>query len=230
MPYQSQSQPAEDWETRRPASRLNTSDQVAHAISVGILKRQYLIGQRLTEAELTREHGVSRSTVREALKTLAATGVVELIPHRGAIIRSFTRTDAEDLLQLLEVLCGLAARLAAQRIGIGENRARFETVTRQLLDHEGDEGLRRMLDRRARFYQTLFEIADNAELNRAVPAARAHLYRAQMYASATHTDLKAMAAEYRAIADAILDGDTGKAEARARRHIENTMRRTLPRL
>ena len=50
------------------------------------------------------------------------TGVVELIPHRGALIRALTRSDAEDLLQVLEVLCGLAARLAAVRIGMGDNR------------------------------------------------------------------------------------------------------------
>lgn len=212
------------------SARRNSSDRVAEAISIGILKRRYLVGQRLTEGDLTRELGVSRSTIREALKTLAATGVVELIPHRGAVIRALTRSDAENLLQVLEVLCGLAARLAAQRIGIGENRARFEKVTEQLLAHSSNEGMRRMLDERARFYQLMFEIADNAELNRAVPAARAHLYRTQMYAVSTHADLKAMAAEYRGIADAILEGDTRKAETRTRQHIENTMRRTLPRL
>lgn len=212
------------------ASGANSSDRIAKAISIGILKRHYLVGQRLVEADLTREFAVSRSTVREALKTLAATGVVELVPYRGAIIRALTRSDAENLLQVLEVLCGLAARLAATRIGIGDNRIRFEAVTRQLLEHEGSDGLRRMLDERASFYRTMFEIADNPELNRATPAARAHLYRTQMYATATHADLKAMASEYRGIADAILEGDARKAEARTRQHMENTSRRTLPRL
>lgn len=217
-------------EIHRSAAAKNSSDRIAEAISIGILKRRYLVGQRLVEADLTRALGVSRSTIREALKTLAATGVVELVPHRGAIIRALTRSDAENLVQVLEVLCGLAARLAATRIGLGDNRARFEAVTRQLLGHAGGDSLRRMLDERARFYQIMFEIADNPELNRAVPAARAHLYRTQMYAAATHADLKAMASEYRAIADAILEGDTKKAEARTRQHMENTLRRTLPRL
>lgn len=211
-------------------ARRNSSDRVAEAIGIAILKRRYVVGQRLVETDLTRELGVSRSTVREALKTLAATGVVDLVPHRGAVIRSFTRTDAEDLLEVLEVLCGLAARLAAQRIGIGDNRARFEAVTRQLIGEPGPEGLRRMLDERARFYKMMFDIAGNAELNRAVPAARAHLYRTQMYAAATVSDLKAMAGEYRAIAEAVLEGDARKAEARTRHHLEATARRTLPRL
>lgn len=230
MPNTNPPTPSADNRTSVSAARRNSSDRIAETIAIGILKRRYLVGQRLTEAGLTRELGVSRSTVREALKTLAATGVVELAPHRGAVIRALTRADAENLLQVLEVLCGLAARLAAQRIGIGDNRARFEAVTRQLLDHPGPEGLRHMLDERAPFYKLMFDIAANAELNRAVPAARVHLYRTQMYAAATHADLKAMAGEYRAIANAILEGDGRKAEARTRQHLEASLRRTLPRV
>ena len=68
----------------------SSSDRVAEAIGVGILKRRYLVGQRLVEADLMAELGVGRSTVREALKLLSATGVVELVPHRGAVIRAIT--------------------------------------------------------------------------------------------------------------------------------------------
>ena len=65
-------------------------DQVADAIGKGILMRRFVVGQRLVEADLTRELGVSRSTVREALRILASSGVVDLTPHRGAVIRSLT--------------------------------------------------------------------------------------------------------------------------------------------
>ena len=209
---------------------VNSSDRIAHAIGIGILKRRYRIGQRLVEADLMQEFGVGRSTVREALKTLAGTGVVVLIPHRGAVIRALNRSDAEDLLQVLEVLCGLAARLAAMRIGMGENRKLFENASAALLSAAESEGPRRMLDLRARFYQTMFEIADNVELNRAMPSTRAHLFRTQMYEGSTLSDLEAMAAEYRGITEAILAGDAKKAETRARQHIENTATRSLPRI
>jgi DNA-binding GntR family transcriptional regulator len=208
----------------------NSSDRVAEAIGVGILKRRYLVGQRLVEADLMEELGVGRSTVREALKTLSATGVVELVPHRGAVIRALTRGDAEELLQVLEVLCGLAARLAAVRIGIGTHRRRFAEVADELIAAAESENPRRMLDLRGRFYQAMFEIASNEELNRVVPSTRAHLFRTQVYEGSTLTDLRAMAVEYRAIANAILEGDGKKAEQRTRQHLANTARRSLPRI
>ena len=215
---------------RAASGPVNSSDRIAHAIGIGILQRRYRIGQRLIEADLMQEFGIGRSTVREALKTLAGTGVVELIPHRGAVIRALNRSAAEDLLQVLEVLCGLAARLAAMRIGMGENRKLFEDASSALLSAAESQGPRRMLDLRARFYQTMFEIADNAELNRAMPSTRAHLFRTQMYEGSTLSDLEAMAAEYRGITEAILAGDAKKAETRARQHIENTATRSLPRI
>jgi len=222
--------PASTVPARGPANAINTSDRIAGAIGIGILKRRYRIGQRLVEADLMHEFGVGRSTVREALKTLAGTGVVELIPHRGAVIRALNRSDAEDLLQVLEVLCGLAARLAAMRIGVGDNRRLFEDASAALLSADESEGPRRMLDLRARFYQTMFDIADNVELKRAMPSTRAHLFRSQMYEGSTLSDLEAMAAEYREITEAILAGDAKKAELRARQHIENTAARSLPRI
>ena len=99
-----------------------------------------------------------------------------------------------------------------------------------LLSAAESEGPRRMLDLRARFYQTMFDIADNVELKRAMPSTRAHLFRSQMYEGSTLSDLEAMAAEYREITEAILAGDAKKAERRARHHIENTAARSLPRI
>ena len=125
---------------------------------------------------------------------------------------------------------GSPRRMAAAWWMPDAGRKRFAAVSEALIAAAQSEGPRRMLDLRARFYQAMFEIADNAELGRAMPSARAHLFRTQMYEGSTLTDLKAMAAEYRAIAEAILDGDAKKAEQKARQHLENTARRALPRI
>jgi DNA-binding GntR family transcriptional regulator len=208
----------------------STPDRVADAISKGILMRQFSVGQRLVEADLTRDLGVSRSTVREALRILASSGVVDLTPHRGAVIRSLTREDAESLLGVLEVLSGLAARLAAANIHIGNNARRFEAAAQKLISAETPEALDRVLDERANYYKVMFDIAASNELNRVLPQARAHLFRAQFYHSLTTADLRSMVAEYRAITGAILEGDQEKAEKRMRRHLQKSGERTLPRM
>src|SRR5689334_2840294 len=99
----------------------STPERVARDIVRGILRRDYQPGQRLSEAELTR-------TLREALRLLSAGGVVELTPHRGAFIRLLTRADSQALVEVMEVLAGLAARLAARRIDRPGNREQFEAV------------------------------------------------------------------------------------------------------
>lgn len=207
---------------------LSEPERVAASITKGLLRREYSIGQRLVEAELTEKLGVSRSTVREALKILESRGVVDIFPHRGAVIRGLTLTDAENLLAVLEVLTGLAARLAAEKIGHGKNRETFAAAARPLIEPEDTNVLDRILDERARFYQAMFDVADSEDLNRAMPNWRAHLFRNQFYGFLTKGDLRAMVAEYRQITEAILAGDAAKAELHTRRHLQKTRERVLP--
>ncbi|HJV86978.1 MAG TPA: GntR family transcriptional regulator [Noviherbaspirillum sp.] len=206
----------------------STSARIADAIGKRILRRQYQVGQRLVEADLMRDFGVSRSTVREALKTLAASGVVELTHNRGAVVGELSAEDAKELLQVLEMLSALAARLAAENIGRGNNRQRFEAAAKPLTGIEFSDDLDRVLGQRARFYQVMFDIAGNKELDRAMPLPRVHLFRTQFHALLTRADVRAMVSEYRGITEAILDADPAKAEARMRRHIQKTAERTLP--
>lgn len=73
-------------------------------------------GQRINEVTLSVELGVSRTPLREALKVLAAEGLVELIPNRGAVVAKATPSEIAADFQVLAVLEGLAGELAASRI------------------------------------------------------------------------------------------------------------------
>ena len=59
----------------RPKPIISSPDRVAASITKGVLRRQYVVGQRLVESDLTTQLGVSRSTVREALKILLSGAV-----------------------------------------------------------------------------------------------------------------------------------------------------------
>lgn len=82
------------------------------------LKREILSGRlpsgaRLAEVEAAERLGVSRTPVREAVQRLAQDGLVEVVPNRGARVRTVTPAEVEDTYAVREVLDGLAARLAA---------------------------------------------------------------------------------------------------------------------
>ncbi|MFT4436028.1 GntR family transcriptional regulator [Caballeronia sp. 15715] len=209
---------------------MSGPERVAAEITSGLQRREFAVGQRLVEVDLTVKLGVSRSTIREALKILASNGVVEIVPFRGAVIRGLTLEDARNLLAVLEALTGLAARLAAGKIDVGRNRSAFKSAAAPLIQPRPPGELERILDERARFYQTIFDIADNPELNRAMPTWRAHLFRSQFYAFLTKHDLRAMVSEYRQISEAILDGNASRAERATRRHLINSGERSFPHL
>ena len=78
----------------------------------GITSGKLEPGARLKEADLVEQLAVSRTPIREALNQLSREGLVEIIPRRGAFVKSWGKQEALEVLLLREVLEGLAGRLA----------------------------------------------------------------------------------------------------------------------
>jgi DNA-binding GntR family transcriptional regulator len=90
-------------------------------------------GARLREVELSRELGFSRTPVREALRTLAAEGLVDLLPNRSVVVARLQAPDMEHLYQVFGALEGLAAELACNRI-TGDELAELGKLLSQMVD------------------------------------------------------------------------------------------------
>ena len=205
------------------AQNLQSSpDHVAETILDGIKRGQYVPGQRLIEADLTAALAVSRGPVREALKRLAAEGVVRLIPHRGAYIRKLTRREVTDILVIQETLTALAARLAAENINTEAHRAAFEVAIKRLMTCRDRASATELLDERAKFYETLVAIGANRELSRFVPIPQTNLLRTQMSERLSAKDHERQFKEYEGIARYVLAGNGAAAESAMQRHIRNT--------
>ena len=72
-------------------------------------------GERLVEDKLAEQLGVSRNPVREAIHSLEATGLVEVVPRRGAYVVELDLDDVRQLLELRGLIEGYAAELASHR-------------------------------------------------------------------------------------------------------------------
>lgn len=90
-------------------------DQTAATLRHRIVSVALKPGQRLVERDLATELEVSRIPVREALRALAAEGLVVQVPGKGTLVAPFSPDDVRDLFDVREALESLAARLAAQR-------------------------------------------------------------------------------------------------------------------
>ena len=71
-------------------------------------------GTRIPETSLCEDFGISRTPLREALKVLAAEGLVDLLPHRGAVAAAVTVEETADLFEVMTSLEGLVGRLAVE--------------------------------------------------------------------------------------------------------------------
>ena len=91
-------------------------EQVAQRLRQMLVENQIAPGAKLNERELSGVLKVSRTPLREAIKRLAAEGLVELLPNRGAIAVELTEADVLDSFEVMAGLEAMSGELAAQRI------------------------------------------------------------------------------------------------------------------
>jgi len=116
------------------ASHKQLRNVVAEQMRKAILDGYYKPGEWLRQERLAQELGVSQMPVREALKELAAEGLIEHVPYRGARVVPFSAEDVLDLYSHRAFLEGQAARFAAQNITPEE----LQTLKRFQMDMENN--------------------------------------------------------------------------------------------
>jgi DNA-binding GntR family transcriptional regulator len=95
--------------------RISVVDELAYVLRAAILDGRFAAGKPLRETELADGYGVSRHTLRAALRRLAEEGLVRLEPHRGARVASLDRAELIGLFEVRTALEVEAARLALER-------------------------------------------------------------------------------------------------------------------
>jgi DNA-binding GntR family transcriptional regulator len=216
--------------TTSPATSVadSVTDRVADAITSGIRAGTFVPGQHLPESAITLRLGISRGSLREALRHLAAAGIVTLNRFRGAYISTLDLRSTLDLLETLEPLARLAGRLAAEHCDTSEKRRRIKTVTEAIELAARSHSRAEYLERRRVFYNTLIEIGGNTELARAMPLSRTDLFRAQIERIQSERQRDRHAAGYARIAAAVV-ARTAAAYRAVQRHFAST-RQTMKEL
>jgi DNA-binding GntR family transcriptional regulator len=204
-------------------------DMVSDAIVRGIRAGVFVPGQHLLEPDLTKRLGISRGSLREALKHLSAGGIVTLSRFRGAYISTLDRKSVLDLLETLEPLARLAARLAAKNCDTKAKRERMIAATAAIEEASHSRNRAEYLEQRRQFYSALVDIGGNCELERAMPLTRTDLFRAQVETVQSEKQRQRHAAGYRRICQAVIDRDPVRAERVVRQHFSGT-RKTMEEL
>jgi DNA-binding GntR family transcriptional regulator len=123
-----ESRSAESKGTKRTSAEI-----VASELGWRIMVQQYPPGSRLREQELSSEFGVSRTVIRDVIGKMAARGLVEIHPWRGAAVVNYNPEELADLLELNAVVYGMVARHAAER-RTPENIANMERILEMMTE------------------------------------------------------------------------------------------------
>jgi DNA-binding GntR family transcriptional regulator len=192
---------------------------VEEDIAAGRSKR----GERIVEAELARRFEASRGPVREALRHLAAQGLIEQHDRRGWAIRTMSQRDVRELYEVREVLEGQAAALAAARCVDADVRGQVVQLRDWLSQFENQ--LPRYvaeLEDRDRFHDELAELADNTLLSSMLERIRPLILQMQFRGFIFRTRPQESLSEHIAILDALLECDSKLADELTRAHIRSS--------
>ncbi|WP_329461539.1 GntR family transcriptional regulator [Streptomyces sp. NBC_01431] len=193
-------------------------DAIRHAILTGALSP----GQALVEVDLAARFGVSKTPVREALKTLAGTGLVVMSQYKGVTVR---RVDADMAREVYDVRLLLepeaVRRTIAQRAGLA---AAEEALDRA--DRAKDAAERSLANRE--FHRALYLPCGNPLLTRMLDEVRDQAALVAAAAWAAQPSWQREAAEHRDILRRALDGDADGAARALHDHIGSFVRRAFP--
>lgn len=181
-------------------------------------------GHRLVERDLAAELEVSRIPLREALRLLAADGLVVTVPGRGTIVSPFTPDDVRDLFDVRESLEALTARLAAERAdddGLARLRVHLERA-RAAMAAEDRAGV---TNANADFHDELVAIAGNALLTTLSRPLSGRMRR--LFHLTADRDQAVQCAEHEELYEAIAAGDAAGAADHAARHVASGREHSL---
>lgn len=199
-----------------PGLAVNT---VADYIKNGIRTGKFAAGQRLIASDLASELGVSLGVVREALSLLDGAGLIELLPNRGAQIRSLSRDDVRQIFELREALEGQAAALAARNLSGLKPRQALTDAFKEADRAAAAADAPAYRSANAAFHQAILALADNPRLVEIASELTVPIYRLQLTMLLDDAELKAAAAGHQRIMDAILAGDAERARTEMQDHV-----------
>jgi DNA-binding GntR family transcriptional regulator len=190
----------------------------------GILDGRYPPGERLGEIEVAAEIGLSRTPVREALRRLGSEGLVDVLPNRGARVRTWTVDDLEQTYELRAVLEGLGARRAAARIS-AEQLAELDRLADEMVGCDPSLGRRpagefddlAMLN--ARFHAVIVEASGSDRLAATLAGLIQLPLVMRTYRRYTPAALARSHAHHRELVDALAARDGVWAESVMRSHV-----------
>lgn len=194
------------------------AEAVATMLADDIVSGRRAPGMALDETSLAQDYGVSRTPVREALRLVAAAGLIQVRPHRGAVVARPDEAQLSDMFIVMAELEGLCAALSAVAMTTGERRG-LHALHERMSGMVREGALDAYAEANVAFHVSLYDGSHNhylAELAAQTRQRLAPFRRAQLGAA---DRLQRSHREHSAVVEAIDRGDSEGASRIMREHI-----------
>ena len=185
-----------------PILRLSLHDRVAAHLRTMLIEGVIPPGAKLNERELCERLHVSRTPLREAIKLLAAEGLVDLLPNRGAVAVKLDETDVLHTFELLATLEGMSGELAAQRI-TDDERAEIRALHYEMLACYARRDLSGYYRLNAAIHRAINDAARNPVLARTYQSVNARVQSLRFRTNQNEKKWKLAVKEHERMVDAL---------------------------
>ena len=193
-------------------------EQVAEQLRSKIFAHELKPGAWLDEQSLAAGYGISRTPLREALKVLAAEGLVVLKPRRGCYVTELSERDLDEVFPVMAMLEGMVAMEATRRV-TSTNWQKLCAIHQQLEQSAAANDVDGFFDANQRFHAALKDIADNRYLAQLIADARKLLKLTRRDSLRLAGRITQSLAEHREILAAIEARDENLAAQRMYQHL-----------
>jgi DNA-binding GntR family transcriptional regulator len=193
-------------------------EEVADQLRVRIFAHELAPGTWIDEQTLAKEFGISRTPLREAIKVLAAEGIITMKLRRGAYVTEVNRGDLEQIFTILSLLEGQAAKEAATKAQ-EKDLNELDDMHLRLEKAAADRNLEQFFEVNVRFHERVIAIANNPWLTDVIADLRKVLKLQRKDALSRTGRLQSSLSEHREILKALLKRDPIAAEQAMRTHL-----------
>src|SRR6476661_4671299 len=205
--------------------RTTLRERALEMLRRAVTAREIEPGSRLVETELSAAMGISRGTLREALRQMEYEGLIEVGERGRLTVRTLTDTELADMFTVRAALEGLAAATISTRPDRDLLLAELQTALDAL--RAADGSINDMVEADLAFHRLLCEVAGNATLVRAWETLTGPIRVAILFAGPVAALTNMSAARHQRLLDAIGSGDPGTARSAVDAHMREAARTLL---
>ena len=192
--------------------------EVAERLRQRIFAHELTHGDWIDEQKLAEQYGISRTPLREALKVLAAEGLVDLKPRRGCYVTEISRQDIDDIFPLMAMLEGRCAFIAVQLAKPADIRD-LKAIHEKLELAAKESRIDAFFEANQEFHRRIQELTNNRWLLSVIQDLRKVLKLSRLHSLSLEGRLQQSLEEHRVIMAAFEAGDAEKAEKSMHDHL-----------